>query len=336
MIRHRTGVRAVALCWLLTWAGPGFSAEPPPKPLKPPSKELKDEFLRLTLDGKKVPLALETAVVRCVPRDCGKTSPTVDLIAALHVADKAYYQELNRRFATYDVVLYELVAPKGTRVPAGGDGAKSGHPVSMIQSAFSRFLDLTFQLDAIDYTRSNLVHADMSPQQLAESMREGGESVWTIVLRMFVYAMSQEDSGSMSEARLLAALLNKNRALAMKRVVAEQFRDMEGSITALEGPKGSSLISGRNRVALKELRKAIDAGHRKIAIFYGGGHMPDFQRRLKDDFDLVPIETQWLVAWDLKQPQAAGPAKPAPKDGASGKPSGRTSPAAPPDRSGKP
>ena len=320
MIRHRTAVRVVTLCWLLVWAGQGFSAEPASKPLKPPSKERKDEFLRLTYDGKKAPLALETAVVRCVPRDCGKTSPTVDLIAALHVGDKGYYQGLNRRFATYDVVLYELVAPKGTKVPAGGDRVKDGHPVSMIQTAMSRFLDLTFQLDVIDYTRPNLVHADMSPEQLAESMRERGESVWTILTRMFVYAMTQEDSGSMSEARLLAALLNKNRALAVKRVVAEQFRDMEGSISALEGPKGSALISGRNQVAIKELRKAIDAGHRKIAIFYGGGHMSDFQRRLKDDFDLVPIETQWLVAWDLKPTPPAKPAKPAPEAGPSAKP----------------
>jgi hypothetical protein len=309
------------LCWLFVWSGQGLSAEPPPKPLKPPSKERKDEFLRLTYDNKKTPLALEAAIVRCVPRDCGKTSPTVDLIAALHVADKAYYQELNRRFATYDVVLYELVAPKGTKVPAGADRVDSGHPVSMLQTTMSRFLDLTFQLDVIDYTRPNLVHADMSPKQLAESMRDRGESVWTILTRMFVHAMTQEDSGSMSEARLLAALWSKDRALAIKRVVAEQFRDMEGAISALEGPKGSALISGRNAVALKELRKAIDAGHRKIAIFYGGGHMSDFQRRLKDEFDLVPIDTQWLVAWDLKQTPPPKPAKPAPKAAPSTKPS---------------
>ena len=52
----------------------------------------------------------------------------------------------------------------------------------------------------------------------------------------------------------------------------------------MEGPKGSTLISGRNKVALDVLRKEIAAGKKKIAIFYGAGHMPDFQKRLRDDF----------------------------------------------------
>jgi hypothetical protein len=68
----------------------------------------------------------------------------------------------------------------------------------------------------------------------------------------------------------------------------------------LEGPGGSTLISGRNAIALKVLRKQIDDGKRKIAIFYGGGHMPDMDKHLRDDFGLVPVETRWLTAWDLK------------------------------------
>ena len=33
----------------------------------------------------------------------------VDLIGAVHIADDAYYQELNQRFDAYDSVLFELV-----------------------------------------------------------------------------------------------------------------------------------------------------------------------------------------------------------------------------------
>ena len=351
MTRSRAAVGAV-VAWLLCWPALGKGVEPPahpatksavldpgkakaskatrPTPLSSKKgdgseeagapaagKQRKDEFVRLAHDKLKVPIALESAIVRHVPRDCGKTSPTVDLIAALHIGDKRYYDQLNREFATYDVVLYELVAPKGTRLPKGG--VKSSHPVSMIQVGMTRALDLAFQLDAIDYTRPNLVHADMSPEQLAEAMQQRGESVWTILLRMFTYAMAQEDSSTVSDAGLLAALFNKNRALALKRIVAEQFRDMEGSIMAIEGPKGSSLISDRNRVAIEGLREAIGEGHQKIAIFFGAGHMSDLQRRLKERFDLVPIETRWLVAWDLKPTQADPPAKPAAKPAGTGK-----------------
>jgi hypothetical protein len=94
--------------------------------------------------------------------------------------------------------------------------------------------------------------------------------------------------------------LDRNRSLALKRLMAEQFQDMEGSLTAIEGPKGSALISDRNKVALGVLRKQIAAGKKKIAIFYGAAHMPDFDRQLRDQFGLVPVATRWLVAWDLK------------------------------------
>lgn len=38
-----------------------------------------------------------------------KDGVTVDLIGAIHIGDKAYYERLNRRFTRYDAVLYEMV-----------------------------------------------------------------------------------------------------------------------------------------------------------------------------------------------------------------------------------
>ncbi len=108
-----------------------------------------------------------------------------------------------------------------------------------------------------------------------------------------------ESTGGASNGQLLLALFDKNRTLALKRILAEQFEDSEGSLMALEGPAGSTLISGRNQVALEVLRKEIAAGKAKIAIFYGAAHMPDFQTRLRAEFGLVPVSTRWLVAWNL-------------------------------------
>jgi hypothetical protein len=259
------------------------------------------QFLRLARDADDRPTAMETAIVRYAPQDCGRQGPTVDLIAAVHVADKGYYKELNREFEKYDVVLYELIAPEGTRIEPGGQGA-GGNPVSALQRGMKNVLDLAFQLDEIDYTPKNLVHADMTPEQFAESMRERGESMWSMLMRMMGYALARQNrtGGGSSDAALLMALFNPNRAMALKRVLAEQFEEMEGSISAIEGPDGSTLIAERNKVALEVLRKQIEAGHQKIAIFYGGGHMSHFQKELKEQFDLVPVETRWLVAWDLK------------------------------------
>ncbi|HUT13109.1 MAG TPA: hypothetical protein VMY42_21625 [Thermoguttaceae bacterium] len=260
----------------------------------------KGQFLRLVRNDKKTPTALEAAIVRLVLRDDKGQEVTVDLVSAVHVAEKSYYQRLNREFRDYDVVLYELVAPEGTRVPKGGGDRRSA--VSMLQGGMKDVLELEFQLEQIDYTRKNMVHADMSPEQFAKSMKDRDESMFTMFLRMWGYAIAKQYSGSggAGDLQLLAAFFDKNRALALKRVMAEQFEDMEGSLVALEGPDGSTLISERNKVALEVLRKQIDAGKRKIAIFYGAGHMPDFQTRLGDQFGLVPQSTRWLVAWNLK------------------------------------
>jgi len=281
--------------------------QPAPKP---------SQFLRLVKDKQGNPVAMETAIVRYVPQDCGQTGPTVDLIGAVHIAEKSYYKRLNEEFKNYDVVLYELVAPEGTRVPKGG--ARSGHPVSALQRGMTQLLELTFQLDEIDYTAKNLAHADLSPEALSKAMQKRGESLWTMLLRSMGYALAKQNSskGGASDVDLLLALMDKNRALALKRVMAEQFQDMEGMMRAMAGPDGSALIADRNQAALKVLKQKIADGKGKVGIFYGAGHMSDMEKRLRDDFALAPIQTRWLPAWDLKRDQKAkGPEK-APSGGA--------------------
>ncbi len=259
-------------------------------------------FLRLTHERDNVPLALETAIVRCAPATAvGQRPLTVDLVAAVHIADKAYYQRLNREFRMYDAVLYELVTPEPSRAPRPSDPVGS-HPISLLQNAMKDVLNLESQLKQIDYTAQNMVHADMSPAQMAESMREHGETPMTMLARMLGYALSHETAASSgpSSADMLMALFDKNRSLALKRILAEEFDSSQASMAALEGPAGSTLISGRNKIALKVLRKEIAAGKQKIAIFFGSAHMADFRSRLRDEFGLMPVSVRWLVAWDLK------------------------------------
>jgi hypothetical protein len=68
---------------------------------------------------------------------------------------------------------------------------------------------------------------------------------------------------------------------------------------AIDGPKGSALLSERNKLVLGVLGQQLAAGKRKIAIFYGAGHMADLQRRLRQQYHLVPQSTRWLVAWKM-------------------------------------
>jgi hypothetical protein len=289
------------------------------------------KFIRLTRDDQRRPLVMETAVVRYLPTDklptdkssAAKPNVQIDLVGAVHVGDRAYYDELNKLFESYDVVLYELVAPEGTRVPKGGRKGPSTHPIGAMQDGMSSVLELAHQLSCVDYTKKNFVHADMSPEEFSKTMEERGESFFQIFLRLMGTGIAQSASGGgMSDSALLMALFSKDRATVLKSLMAEQFESLEGSMSALDGPGGSTIITERNKRCFDVLDKQLAAGKKRIAIFYGAGHLPDMERRLVADYGLKRGSTTWLSAWQLqplkpnaaadantRKPAAEGPAK---------------------------
>jgi hypothetical protein len=101
---------------------------------------------------------------------------------------------------------------------------------------------------------------------------------------------------------LFGILFGADREVRLRRIMAEQFTDMDVLTAAFGGEEGSSLITDRNAAAIDVLRDQIAKGSRRIAIFYGAAHMEDFDRRLRKEFRLQPRETIWLEAWDLRNP----------------------------------
>jgi hypothetical protein len=261
------------------------------------------KFIRVLRTGDGEPIAMQTSVSRYVPKDPKLAGVVVDLVSAVHVGEGAYYSSLNKLFKDFDVVLYELVAPEGTRIPKGGGEARG--VVSGLQHGIKDLLNLEFQLNKVDYTADNFVHADMSPEDFGKAMADRGESIWSMMFRMMGHAMAQQAAGGKSapnDFEILMALFDSNRALKLKRIMAGQFENLEFVTTALSGPNGSALIEGRNQAALKVLRKQLDSGKKKIAIFYGAGHMPDMEKHLIADFGMKHDGERWLDAWNLRDP----------------------------------
>jgi len=270
---------------------PATSADQTLRVLKAP------KFIRVQRDKRDRPISLETSVVTYRKQD---SKMHVDLIGAVHVGDQSYYDELNRRFRDYDVLLYELVAPEGVRVPKGG--GKSQHPVGQMQQGMKSMLELEYQLEKIDYHAKNFVHADMTPEEFSKSMKDRNESFLQIMFRMMGQASAQQSKGKgPSDFDMLFALFAKDRARRLKQAMAVQFEDIEGQMKALQGPDGSTLITERNKKALAVLKKQIDGGKKKIGIFYGAGHFPDMSKRLTDDFGLSPVNEEWVRAWNMEK-----------------------------------
>jgi hypothetical protein len=318
-------------CWLLAlltacglvWGGALVAEETPAK--KPEAAKAaadstsavkieKPRFIRVKRDDRGTPLALETSVVRFVPAGNKWPGATVDLIGAVHVGDQAYYDALNKLFTGYDVVLYELVAAEGTRIPKEGRQGRGGdNPVAAVQNGMSTILELKHQLDSIDYTQANFVHADMSPEEFAKAMTQRGESFMQIFLRLMGQGIAQQAvqeqaggaAGGGGELGLLFALFASDRAQRLKTMMAQQFEDLEGQMMLFDGPEGSTIITERNKKALEVLEKQLAAGKKKVAIFYGAGHLADMQKRLESDFSLRRDGETWITAWSLEVKKGA-------------------------------
>jgi len=267
------------------------------------------KFIRLRRDDSNRPIAMETAVVHYA--SAARPGVVVDLVGAVHVGDKSYYDDLNQLFQGYDAVLYELVAPEGTRIPKGGRKTASTHPIGVMQEGMSTVLELSHQLNCVDYTKQNFVHADMSPDDFNKAMEERGESFFQLFLRLMGTGIAQNAAGGggVSDASLLMALFSNDRATQLKTIMAQQFESLDGQLAALDGPGGSTIITERNKRCFEVLDKQFAAGKKRIAIFYGAGHLPDMERRLTTDYGFKRSGDSWLTAWRLQKPASnAAPA----------------------------
>lgn len=274
-----------------------------PKPLAK-ARPAESAFLRLSKDSRGGLESLDTSIVRYAAKDPADTGVTVDLVAAVHIGSKPYYETLERRFKDYDCVLYELVAPEKNRVPKPGQ--KPSGMIGQAQTGLTSVLGLEFQLEQIDYAAKNFVHADLSPGEFDEAMERRGESWWTMFGKLMRESMHQKNAASqeVSVGDLFGAIFGNDRELRLRRIMAVQFTDMEVLTAAFSGEEGSTIITDRNAAAIDVMQRQIAKGKRKIAIFYGAAHMPDFDERLRKDFGLEPNKTDWLEAWDLRDTPA--------------------------------
>jgi hypothetical protein len=239
---------------------------------------------------------LETAATTYRDRD----GRTVTLVSAVHLADEAHYEMLRRSFEGFDAVLYELIAEPDQR-PSPDDPA--GGTLSGFQRILAQGFELQFQIDAIDYTATNFVHADLTPREFSRLQEERGESFIQLAFR----AMSEQmrmlrDREAPSDPTGSPDLVSAFRAgygrHALRMMFATQIEDIERLAAGFAGPDGESVIvEARNARAMEVLDRELASGVRKAAIYYGAAHMPDFEERLLGR-GFAKVAEEWSVAWD--------------------------------------
>jgi hypothetical protein len=251
--------------------------------------------------------ALQASVVT-FRNDAGAS---VDLIAAVHIADASFFHELNKSFTQYDSLLYEMVKPEGftpTTQPAAANASDITRPlgwVSVLQHFMKDTLQLSFQLDEIDYTKPNFVHADLSLEKFQQMQQARGESMLTLMFQEMIRQMSQPDANADNDPGIgdfLAAMQSPDRPRQLKLLLAKQFAQIDELSAGLEGPGGSVILTERNKAAIAVLKQRLAAGDHKIGIFYGAAHLKGMEKILTEQMGFHQVgQPRWRTAWNMSK-----------------------------------
>jgi len=244
------------------------------------------DFIRVEQDEK---MAFLQPAITTYERD----GIAVTLIGAIHLADKAYYEDLGTRFQQFDRLLFEMiggekmVAPKKEVAPAEPSLAR-------LYTLVGTFLKLADQKSEIDYAAKNFVHADLTVTEFAKLQEERGESILSFALDASEHS---DETHQPSTEALMQALLSGNPDKAKLLLIDA----LAGGDEAMAGLTGQSvIITDRNAKCLKVLAAEIAAGHESLGIFYGAAHFPDMEKSLLK-LGYQKTRQEWVSAWSVSK-----------------------------------
>jgi hypothetical protein len=246
------------------------------------------------------------------------------LVGVSHIGETNYYAALQKQLDAQPLVLFEGIGGPAPESDESADAEEAGHggaetnnalaktSHSTLQSSLARSLGLVFQLEAVDYSRPNFRNCDLSIQQLRQLMSEertasgqpGPAQSFETLLQLM-----QGDSLLDTILQVAMRFLGTNPKLqAMSRLaLIETIAQMKGDPSQLRGlpPQLSQLlevlVQKRNQKVVDDLKAELKSKERpgSIAIFFGTGHMPDLESRLRRELDYRPADQIWLTAFSV-------------------------------------
>lgn len=282
---------------------------------------LSNDYTRIVFrDG--APVSLDVAVIRYGGKnqadDGSSRDVQVDLVGAVHIADKSFYDELNALFKEYEVVVFELVMDPDVDIAEVIRQEKelkkekrNFNPlnfISYIQEDAAKALGLSYQMDGIDYLAPNLTRGDCSSVEFIQNLVLNGDIPFFFV-DLFIQSFSIDSLGRL-EGAFVALACSDDLRLTCKRLLAADLNessvsDVKKETRALDGDNSGTerqniIIHYRNGKAFEALRQELQNGKSKIAVFYGAAHLPDLGKRLEEQLGLKRNpEPMWIQAWNL-------------------------------------
>ncbi len=221
----------------------------------------------------------------------------VDLIGAIHLADKRYYEFLNRYFQGYEVLLFEMVGGeglgKGRQLAAADEEVEEGSLSGLrkLYVSMENALGLAGQAAVIDYNAENFVHADLTLAEFGALQKERGESILGLMIQASVAA--EKPKRDPDTIRLMRGILS-GRSDLVKLELMQTMGDADKQIESLAGE--NVIIHDRNARCMEVMEREIADGRKRLGIFYGAAHFPDMEKQLLEK-GFEKVSTKWLTAW---------------------------------------
>lgn len=193
-----------------------------------------------------------------------------------------------RRFDR-DLVLRPM--PVAAAPAATEQSAEKKPPKRDLYLDMAEALDVSLQVRSMQYDRAGWMPADMSMEDMLDRLWSRGERSWTLEM------LSKPSGFQQGLIRFLLSFVSKSPAF--KRTVIESLAGDSADGSRLGGMgevEERLIIDERNDAVLDRLEAILaqPSPPKSIAIFYGAGHMADFERKLAERFGYLPDEPEWF------------------------------------------
>jgi hypothetical protein len=296
-----------AACTAPRLGGPGLASGPqiPPEP-----------YVRVCCADSNL-VQLQVALRRFAPARKGR--PVVWLAGVSHIGDTNYNAAMQRLLGAQTLVLFEGISGPANQGPDAPDLPGAAAPTqhsaggqSSLQSALAAALGLVFQLEAMDYDQPNFRNSDLTIPELRQLLARRSAASGTSGAEASFEGLLQTMQGD----SLLDALVQMGLRLlgASPKLQAWGRLALIDVLDQIQGDPSrlgrlppdlkqllEVLLLERNRKVLADLRAALRSMGRRdsVAIFFGAGHMPDLEQRLRRDLRYHPAGQLWLTAFSV-------------------------------------
>ena len=310
---------------------------------KPPSAVVRfpvEPFMRVT-NGASGAVELQVAVRKLVPTN--GVGPVIWLSGASHIGETNYYAKLQKHLDEQALVLFEGInagrnaaatnsvapeknavapTPPAKKVAVAPEPATKPGESTSLQKDLAESLGLVFQLEAINYARTNFRNSDLSVHELRELMdkddgpaapdspkeKRKNEAFETLIKAMEGNSLF----GTLLKAGFKLVGGNPKLQAMTKLALIEALGGIRGDLSRMKSlPEDMQrlmevLIQTRNDAVLKDLRAELKrpAPPASISIFYGAGHMDDLERRVRREFGYRVESDLWLPAFTVDYAKA--------------------------------